>query len=200
MPNKRKEGDGTPETPLLRRSARHSRNTPVSYSESHRNQPHPSVATATTLLVHSADQTPAPSPVIYQQQLKTIQESHEPNAVPPANVGELESSMANCEKEGGPVISESGKESVFDPNITSATQLNMGFATLFLHATITPITDTNTGKEWLWVMFSDIRTNARDINFDRVMNGTVDRSVLTRQPMSLIFYEEATVDDVVLQI
>jgi hypothetical protein len=74
----------------------------------------------------------------------------------------------------------------------------MVFATLFLHATITTIADTNTGKEWLWVMFSDIRTNARDINFDRIMNGTVDRLVITRQRMSLIFYEEATADSVVL--
>jgi hypothetical protein len=190
MPNKRKEGDDTPETPLLRRSARHSRNTPVSYSESHRNQPHPSVATATTPLVHSADQPPTPSPVMDQQQLKTIQESHEPNDVPPSSVGELESSI--------PVISESLKESVVDPNITSVTQLNMGFATLFLHATITTIADTNTGKERLWVMFSGIRTNAHDINFDRIMNGTVDRLVITRQCMSLIFYEEATADGVVL--
>jgi hypothetical protein len=194
MPNKRKEGDDTPETPLLHRSGRHSRNTQVSYSESHRNQPHPSAATATTPLVHSADQPPTPSPVMDQRQLKTIQESHEPNdfppanvgeievmdqrqlktiqeshetnAVPPANVGGLESSMTDCEKEGGPVISESGKESVVDPNITSVTQLNMGFATSFLHATITPIAYTNTGKERLWVMFSDIRTNAHDINLD----------------------------------
>jgi hypothetical protein len=251
MPNKRKEGDDTPEAPLLRRSTRDRRNTPVSYSESHRNQPNPSVATATTPLVHSADQPPTSSPVVDQQQLttiqeshepsarprhntpvsyseshrnqpnpsvatattplvhnadqpstpspvvdhqqsKTIQESHEPNAVPPANVGELETSMADYEKEGGPVISESGKESVVDPNNSSVTQLNMGFATLFLHATITPITDTSTGKERLWVMFSDIRTNARDINFDRIMSGTVDRTVITRHPMSLIFYEEAT--------
>jgi hypothetical protein len=146
MPNNRKEGDDTPETPLLRRSVRHSRNTPVSYSESHRNQPNPSFATATTPLVHSADQPPTPSPVVDQQQLKTIQEYHEPNAVPPANVGELESSMPDCEKEGGPVISESGKESVVDPNNSSATQLNMGFAALFLHAMITTIADTNTGK------------------------------------------------------
>jgi hypothetical protein len=136
--------------------------------------------------------------VVDQQQLKTIQESHEPNAVPPANVGELESSMPDCEKEGGPVISESGKESVVDPNNSRVKQLNMCFAILFLHATITTIADTNTGKERLWVMFSDIRTNARDINFDRIMNGTVDRKVITRQPMSLIFYEEATVDGVVL--
>jgi hypothetical protein len=90
LPNKRKEGDDTPETPLLRWSGRHSRNTPVSYSESNRNQPHPSVATATTPLFHSADQPPTPSPLMDQHQLKTIQESHEPNAVPPANVGELE--------------------------------------------------------------------------------------------------------------
>jgi hypothetical protein len=48
------------------------------------------------------------------------------------------------------------------------------------------------------MMFSDIRTNARDINFDRIMNGTVDRTVITRQPMSLIFYEEATADGIVL--
>jgi hypothetical protein len=67
--------------------------------------------------------------------------------------------MPDCEKEGGPVISESGKESVVDPNNSSITQLNMGFATLFLYATITTIADTNTGKERLWVMFSDIRTN-----------------------------------------
>jgi hypothetical protein len=106
--------------------------------------------------------------------------------------------MPDCEKEGGPVISESGKESVVDPNITSVTQLNTGFATLFLHETITTIADTNTGKERLWVMFSDIWTNARDINFDRIMNGTVDRLVITRQPISLIFYEEATVYSVVL--
>jgi hypothetical protein len=58
MPNKRKEGDDTPETPLLRRSGRHSRNTPVSYSESHRNQPNTSVATATTPIIHIADQPP----------------------------------------------------------------------------------------------------------------------------------------------
>jgi hypothetical protein len=45
-----------------------------------------------------------------QRQLKTIQESHEPNDAPPANVGGLESSMPDYEKEGGPVISESGKE------------------------------------------------------------------------------------------
>jgi hypothetical protein len=68
---------------------RHSLNTPVSYSESHRNQPHPSVATVTTPLVHSADQPPTPSPVMDQRHLKTIQEYHEPNDVPPANVGEL---------------------------------------------------------------------------------------------------------------
>jgi hypothetical protein len=183
MPNKIKEGDDTPETPLLRRLARHSRNTPVSYSESHRNQPNPSVAAATTPLVHSADQPPTPLPVVDQQQLKTIQESHEPNDVPPANVGELESSMPDCEKEGRPVISESGKESVVDPNNSSVTQLNMGFATLLLHATITTIVDTNTGKERLWVMFSDIRTNARGINFDRIVNGTVDSKVITRTPM-----------------
>jgi hypothetical protein len=121
--------------------------------------------------------------VVDQQQLKTIQESHETNAVPPAKVGGLESSMHNYEKEGGQVISESGKESVVDPNITSVIQLNTGFATLFLHATITTISDTNTGKERLWVMFSDIRTNARDINFDQIMNGTVDRKVINRQPM-----------------
>jgi hypothetical protein len=59
---------------ILRRSDRHSRNTPRSYSESHRNQPRPSVATATTPLVHSADQPPTPSPLMDQQQLKTIQE------------------------------------------------------------------------------------------------------------------------------
>jgi hypothetical protein len=81
-----------------------------------------------------------------QQHLKTIQESHEPNAVPPANVGELETSMADCEKERGPVISESGKDSVVDPDNSSVTQLNMGFATLFLHATITTIANTNKGK------------------------------------------------------
>jgi hypothetical protein len=96
------------------------------------------------------------------------------------------------------VVSESGKESVVDPNSSSITQLNMSFATFFLHATITPIFDTKTGKEWLWVMLSDIRTNARDINFDRIMSGTVDRTVITRHPMSLIFYEEATVRGMVL--
>jgi hypothetical protein len=69
---------------------------------------------------------------------------------------------------------------------------------LFLRATITTIADTNTGEERLWVMFSDIRTNARDINFKRIVNGTVDRLVITIQRMSLILYEEATSNGVVL--
>jgi hypothetical protein len=47
--------------------------------------------------------------VMDQRQLKTIQDSHEPNDVHPANVGRLESSMPDCEKEGGPVISENLK-------------------------------------------------------------------------------------------
>jgi hypothetical protein len=47
--------------------------------------------------------------------------------------------------------------------------LNMGFATLFLHATITNGVDTTTGKERPLVMFGDISTNASDIKFDRIM-------------------------------
>jgi hypothetical protein len=74
----------------------------------------------------------------------------------------------------------------------------MGFATLFLHATITKFADATKGKERLWVMFSDIHTNARDIKFDRIMKEDVDTLVITREHMSLIFYEEAPLIGVVL--
>jgi hypothetical protein len=78
------------------------------------------------------------------------------------------------------------------------TSLNMGFATFFLHATITKVADTTTGKERSWVMFSDIRTNPRDIKFDRIMKENVDKLVITRDMISLIFYEEAPTIGVVL--
>jgi hypothetical protein len=71
------------------------------------------------------------------------------------------------------------------------TPLNMGFATLFLHATITKVADTTTGKERLWVMFSDICTKPRDIKFDQIMKENIDKLVITRDIISLIFYEEA---------
>jgi hypothetical protein len=48
--------------------------------------------------------------------------------------------------EAGPVVPELGKESIVDPNKTCVTSLNMGFATLFIHATITKVVDTTTGK------------------------------------------------------
>jgi hypothetical protein len=78
------------------------------------------------------------------------------------------------------------------------TSLNIGFATLFVHATITKVVDTTTGKERPGVMFSDIRTNARDIKFDRIMKENVDKLVITRDLISLIFYEEAPMIGVVL--
>jgi hypothetical protein len=76
--------------------------------------------------------------------------------------------------------------------------LNMGFATLFLHATITKVVDKITGKEWPWLMFSDIRTDPRDVKIDRIMTENVDKSVITRDMISLIFYEEAPMIGVVL--
>jgi hypothetical protein len=146
MSNKRNKGDDTPQTPLPRRSGRHNRNTPVSYSESQRKQLRPSVATATKLLVHTADRDLTSPPVKDPRQLKTIEESHVPSAVAPANVGGPKSPNSDSEIEVGPIVSELGKESVFDPNKTNLTQLNMGFATLFLHATITQVADATTGK------------------------------------------------------
>jgi predicted nucleotide-binding protein (sugar kinase/HSP70/actin superfamily) len=47
-------------------------------------------------------------------------------------------------------------------------------------------------------MFSDIRTNARDFKFDRIMKKNLDKLVITRERMSLIFYEEAPTIGVVL--
>jgi hypothetical protein len=78
------------------------------------------------------------------------------------------------------------------------TSLNMGFATLFLHATITKVVDITTGKELPWVMFSDICINARDIKFDRIMKENVDKVVITRELISLIFFEGAPTIGVVL--
>jgi hypothetical protein len=199
MSNKRNKGDDTPQTPLLRRSARHNRNTPVSYSESQRKQLHPSVATATTPFDHTAGRALTSLPVNDQRQLKTIEESHDvPSDVPPANVGGSKSPNSDSEIVEGPIVPELGKDSVFDPNKTNVTQLNMGFATLFLHVTITKISDRTTGKERRWVMFSDICTNARDIKFDRIMKEDVDKLVIAREHMSLIFYEEAPTISVVL--
>jgi hypothetical protein len=106
--------------------------------------------------------------------------------------------MSNGEIEAGPIVSELGKESVVDPNKTCMASLNMGFATLFLHATITKNTDTTTGKERPWLMFSDIRTNLRDVEINRIMKENVNKSVITRDMISLIFYEEAPTIGVVL--
>jgi hypothetical protein len=133
-----------------------------------------------------------------QRQLKTIKESHVPCDVAPSNVVGTKSPNSDSEIVVGPIVPELGKESVFDPNKTNVTQLNMGFATLFLHATITKVADATTGKEQLWVMFSDICTNAHDIKFDRIMKEDVDKLVITREHMSLIFYEEAPTIGVVL--
>jgi hypothetical protein len=78
------------------------------------------------------------------------------------------------------------------------TSLNIGFATLFLHATITKVVDITTGKERPWVMFSNIRTNPRDIKFDRIMKENIDKLVITRDMISLIVYEEEPTIGVVL--
>jgi hypothetical protein len=96
------------------------------------------------------------------------------------------------------MVPELGKYFVVDPNKTCMTSLNMGFTTLFLHATITKVSDTTTVKERPWLMFSDILTNPRDVKIDRIMKENVDKSVITRYMMSLIFYEEAPTIGVVL--
>jgi hypothetical protein len=76
--------------------------------------------------------------------------------------------------------------------------LNMGFTTFFLHAKITKVADTTTGKERPWLMFSDIHTNPRDVKIDRIMQENIDKSVITRDMISLIFYQEAPTIGVVL--
>jgi hypothetical protein len=76
--------------------------------------------------------------------------------------------------------------------------LNMGFATLFLDATITKVLDKNTGKERPRLIFSDIHTNPRDIKIDRIMTENVDKDVITRDIISLIFYEVSPTIGVVL--
>jgi hypothetical protein len=58
--------------------------------------------------------------------------------------------------------------------------------------------DTTAGKERPWVIFSDIHTNPRDIKFDRIMKENVDKLVITRDMISLIFYEESPTIGVVL--
>jgi hypothetical protein len=68
------------------------------------------------------------------------------SAVAPADVGGLKSPTSDSEIEAGLIVPELGKESVVDPNKICTTSLNMGFATLFLHATITKVVDTTTGK------------------------------------------------------
>jgi hypothetical protein len=198
MSNKRNKGDDTPQTPLPCRSARHNRNTPVSYSKSQIKQLHPSVATSTTPFDHIAGRALTSLPVNDQRQLKTIEESHVPSDVPPANVGGSKSPSSDSEMVERPIVPELGKESVFDPNKTNMTQLNIGFATLLLHEAITKIADATTGKERLWVVFSDICTSAREIKFDENKKEDVDKLVITRENMSLIFYEEAPTIVVVL--
>jgi hypothetical protein len=61
-------------------------------------------------------------------------------------VGGLTFPTSDNDIEAGPVVPELRKESVVDPNKTCMTSLNMGFATLFLHATITKVVDTTTVK------------------------------------------------------
>jgi hypothetical protein len=106
-------------------------------------------------------------------------------------VGGLKSPTSDSEIEAGLIVPELGKEYAVDPKKTCMTSLNMGFATLFLHATITKFADTTTGKERPWLMFSDIRTNPRYVKINRIMKENVDKSVITRDMISLIFYEEA---------
>jgi hypothetical protein len=47
-------------------------------------------------------------------------------------------------------------------------------------------------------MFSDIRTNPRDVKIDLIMTKEIDKSVITRDMISLIWYEEAPTIGVVL--
>jgi hypothetical protein len=146
MSNKRNKGDDAPQTPIPRRSGRHNPNTPVSYSESQRKPLRSAVATATTPLIHNYSLALTSSPVKDQRQLKNIDESHVSSAVVPADVGGLKSPTSDSGIEAGPIVPELGKYFVVDPNKTCMTSLNMGFATLFLHATITKVVDTTTGK------------------------------------------------------
>jgi hypothetical protein len=81
-----------------------------------------------------------------QRQLKTIVESHVSSAFASADVGGLTSHTFNNEIEAGPSLPEVGTQSAVDPNETCTMALNMGFATLFLHATITKFLKKNTGK------------------------------------------------------
>jgi hypothetical protein len=76
--------------------------------------------------------------------------------------------------------------------------LNMGFATLLLHAMITKVLDKNTGKERPWLMFIDIHMNPRDVKIDRIMTENVNKAFITRDMISLIFYEVAPTIGVVL--
>jgi hypothetical protein len=138
------------------------------------------------------------SPVNDQRQLKTIVESHVSSAVASADVGGLNFTAPDSEIEAGPIFTELGEESVVDPNKTCTMSLNMGFATLFLHATITKVMKKITGKEWPWLIFSDIRTNPRIVKIDRIMTENVEKALITRDMISLIFYEEAPTIGVVL--
>jgi mRNA-degrading endonuclease toxin of MazEF toxin-antitoxin module len=56
----------------------------------------------------------------------------------------------------------------------------------------------NTGKERPWLMFSGIRTNPRDVKIDQSMTENVNKSLITRDTISLIFYEVAPTIGVVL--
>jgi hypothetical protein len=165
--NKRNKADDAPQTPLPRRSGRHIPNTPVSYSDTQRKGSCSAVAIAKTPIITNASLDITSSPVNDQRQLKTILESHVSSAFASAGVGGLTSPTSNSEIEAGTSIQEVGKESVVDPNKTCRMSLNMGFATLFFHATIKKVLDKNTGKERPWLMFSDIRTNPHDACQDR---------------------------------
>jgi hypothetical protein len=77
--------------------------------------------------------------------------------------------------------------------------LNMGFATLLLHATEKKVVDKITGRERPWLMFSDIHRNPLNVKIDRIMTENIDKSVITRDMIPLIFYEEAPTIGVVLK-
>jgi hypothetical protein len=120
------------------------------------------------------------------------------SSVASADVGWPHSPISDSEIEAGPIVPELGKESVVDLCKTCMTSLKMGFATLFLHATIKNVADTPTGKERPWLMFSDIHTNPSDVKIDLIMKENVEKSVITREMISLICYEEAPTIGVVL--
>jgi hypothetical protein len=173
MCNRRNKGDDAPQTPLPPRPGRYNPNTSVSYSNTQRKPLCSAVATSTTPLIHNDSLALSSSPVNDQRQLNTIVESRVSSAVASADVGGIKSPTFDTEIEAGLIVPELGKAYVVYPNKTCMTSLNMGFATLFLHATITKVADTTTGKERPWLMFSDIHTNPRDVKIDRIMKENI---------------------------